>query len=95
MKLAVIDSHLIANVEKQLESMGEIDHVAVIVEPQINKIPALHLTDLLPETSVINAEDHQTHEQKTLSSNNREHQQLLEPKKLAISHGEPLDYPQD
>lgn len=95
MKLAVIDSHLIANVEKQLESMGEIDRVAVIVEPQINKIPALHLTDLLPEISVINSEDHQTQGQKTLSSNNREHQQFLEPKKPAISHGEALNYPQD
>lgn len=95
MKLAVIDSHLIANVEKQLESMAEIDRVAVIVEPQINKIPALHLTDLLPEISVINSENHQTHGQKTLSSHNREQQQLLETKKLAISHGEPLNYPQD
>ncbi|BAZ09995.1 AMP-dependent synthetase and ligase [Calothrix sp. NIES-4071] len=49
--LEAIDSDLIQRWEQSLESVPEVEHVAVIVEEYKEKIPPLHLSDLLGDQS--------------------------------------------
>ncbi|QSV63975.1 MAG: amino acid adenylation domain-containing protein [Dolichospermum sp. DL01] len=92
LKLQVIDSDLIDSIEKQLNSLLEIERVAVVVEPQVKIIPPLHLEDLLPEIPAIVSEDNRIQIQAITSSQKIETNQNIESKKPAISHGEPLQY---
>lgn len=49
MAICAIDSDLVQRWEEQLQSLPEIDQVAVVVEEYTEKIPPLHLWDLLGE----------------------------------------------
>ncbi|WP_263746314.1 SDR family NAD(P)-dependent oxidoreductase [Plectonema radiosum] len=49
--LEAIDSDLVQRWEERLQSLPEVEQVAVIVEEYNEKIPPLHLSDLLPEKS--------------------------------------------
>lgn len=99
--LELIDSDLILNIEKQLESLSEIERVAVVIEPQVKIIPPLHLENLLGEnqaislaTSLANVfEDSLLQKlQAAIPNENIENQNSDSSKKLAVSHGEPLQY---
>ena len=92
--LEVMDSDLIRSIEEQLKSWSEIDRVAVIVEPLVKSIPPLHLDDLLPDRQALTTEDSQTQAQATTYGEKIENKRSSEAKKLAISHGEPLQYPE-
>ncbi|MFB2921205.1 MULTISPECIES: SDR family NAD(P)-dependent oxidoreductase [Aerosakkonema] len=94
-KLEAIDSELIGTIEEQLQSLPEIDRVAVVVERQTYNIPSLHLDDLLPDTQAGVLESSQTQTQAIAQSDKIENKRSSEPKKLAISHGEPLQYSDD
>lgn len=98
-RLEVIDSDLINSIEKQLQSYSEIERVAVVVEPQALSIKPLHLDDLLPDNQKIALESSQTQTQAIAAlaadiapSEKIENKHSSEPKKPAISHGEPLQY---
>lgn len=93
--LEVIDSNLMLHIEEQLESLSEIARVAVVVEPQGKSIPPLHLEDLLPENQAIASEDSQQKAQPITLSEKIENKKPSSSKKLAISHGEPLQYSED
>jgi acyl-CoA synthetase (AMP-forming)/AMP-acid ligase II len=90
----VIDSDLMRCVEEQLESLSEIERVAVVIEPRVTSIPPVHLEDLLGETQVFVSEDSQQKAQ-TKISGKVENKNIFSSKKLAISHGEPLQLPPD
>ncbi|MBW4628762.1 MAG: SDR family NAD(P)-dependent oxidoreductase [Brasilonema octagenarum HA4186-MV1] len=92
--LDVIDSDLMRRIEEQLESLSEIERVAVVVEPQVKRIPPLHLEDLLGTTQ-IDPEKSQQKVQATNKNHKIENSNSSESKKLAISHGEPLQYSED
>ncbi|MBE8971000.1 SDR family NAD(P)-dependent oxidoreductase [Nostocales cyanobacterium LEGE 12452] len=93
--LEILDSDLIDRIEGQLKSLSEIERVAVVVEPLITSIPPVHLQDLLGNTQAIASEDSQQKVQATILSQKIENKKLSSSKKLAISHGEPLQYPED
>ncbi|MEH1860992.1 MAG: SDR family NAD(P)-dependent oxidoreductase [Nostoc sp.] len=101
--LEAIDSELMRCIEEQLESLPEIERVAVVVEPLITSIPPVHLQDLLgntqamsPTTSpTIGSEASQQKVQATILSQKIENNNPSSSKKLAISHGEPLQYSKD
>lgn len=46
--VAVIEPDVLQNWEKQLQSIPEIEQVAVVVQEQTEEIPPVHLSDLLP-----------------------------------------------
>lgn len=101
-RLAVVESDLINSIEEQLQSWSEIDRVAVVVETLHKDIPPLHLNDLLPNTQAVSVADYantfegsQTQTQGAIPSKKVENTCLSESKKLAISYGEPLQYPKD
>ena len=95
--LEVIKSDLIRDLEKQLESLSEIDQVAVVVEPVVKSIsiPPVHLEDLLGETPANPYENNQQEIQVSTHSQNIENKNYYLSKKLAISHSEPLPYSPD
>ena len=101
--LEIIDSDLMRCIEEQLESLSEIERVAVVVEPLITTIPPVHLQDLLgntqampPATSLmIASENSQQKVQATILSQKIENKKPSSSKKLAISHGESLQYSED
>ncbi len=93
--LQVINSDLMLRIEEQLESLLEIERVAVVVEPIVKSIPPLHLKDLLPSTQANAFEDSQQNVQVTTPIEKIENKSSSSLKKLAISHGEPLQYPQN
>ncbi len=100
--LEVIDSDLMQRIEQELQSLSEVDRVAVVVEQLVKSIPPLHLEDLLSHTQAITVEDSQPQAQATTPTEKIENQRCLpgatptpEAKKLAITYGEPLHYPQD
>ncbi|WP_138502502.1 SDR family NAD(P)-dependent oxidoreductase [Nostoc sp. PA-18-2419] len=99
--IELIDSDLILNIEKQLESLSEIERVAVVIEPQVKIIPTLHLENLLGENQAISLATSLTNVfensllqkvQAIIPNENIENQNSDSSKKLAISHGEPLQY---
>ncbi|MCF4968895.1 SDR family NAD(P)-dependent oxidoreductase [Nostoc sp. CMAA1605] len=92
--LEVIDSELMRSLEKELESLPEIERVAVVAEPVVNKILPLHLDDLLGEAQ-INLDENNQAIQINTQSQTIENKNLSSAKKLAISCGEPLKYSQD
>ncbi|MDF5719561.1 MAG: SDR family NAD(P)-dependent oxidoreductase [Rhizonema sp. PD37] len=93
--LEVIDYDLMRRIEEQLESLSEIERVAVVVEPQVKRIPPIHLEDLLPGTQANAFVNSQQEVQATTPSQRRENKNSSSSKKLAISHGEPLQYSED
>ncbi|MEH2088946.1 SDR family NAD(P)-dependent oxidoreductase [Nostoc sp.] len=93
--LEIIDSDLIDRIEEQLKSLSEIERVAVVVEPLITSIPPVHLQDLLDNTQANASEDSQQKVQATILSHKIEDKKLSSSKKLAISHGESLQYSED
>ncbi|MEH1869674.1 MAG: AMP-binding protein [Nostoc sp.] len=100
--LEVIDSDLMLRIEDQLESLLEIERVAVVCEPIVKSIPPLHLEDLLPDTQAMSRtgctyarDDSQQNLQATTFSIQTQNNNSFLPKKLAISHGKPLQNPQD
>jgi len=90
--LEVIDSDVMQNLEKQIESLSKIERVAVVVEPVVKNIPPLHLEDLLTETATNFDDKNQEEIPLTTHSQKIEDKKLSSSKKLAISHGEPLPY---
>ncbi|AUT01015.1 AMP-dependent synthetase [Nostoc sp. CENA543] len=92
--LEVIDSELMRSLEKQLESLPEIERVAVVVEPVIKNISPLHLDDLLGETQV-NLDTNSQAIQPNTHSLTIANENSASSKKLAISHGEPLKSSED
>ncbi|MBN3951616.1 MAG: SDR family NAD(P)-dependent oxidoreductase [Nostoc sp. NMS7] len=98
--LEAIDSELMHCIEEQLESLPEIERVAVVVEPLITSIPPVHLQDLLGNTQAmylatsltLTSEDSQQKVRATILSQKIENKKVFSSKKLAISHGEPLQY---
>lgn len=93
--LEVIDSDLIVRIEEQLESLLEIERVAVVVEPIIKSIPPLHIEDLLLDTQAIAPGNSQQKTQTITLSEKIENNNPSSSKTLAISHGESLQHPQD
>ncbi|MBD2135761.1 SDR family NAD(P)-dependent oxidoreductase [Sphaerospermopsis sp. FACHB-1094] len=93
--LEVINSDVMRDLEKQLESLSEIERVAVVAEPVVKSIPPLHLEDLLGESQANFYENNQQEIQATTHSQKIENKNLSSSKKLAISHGEPLPYSPD
>ncbi|MEI2579456.1 SDR family NAD(P)-dependent oxidoreductase [Scytonema sp. PRP1] len=93
--LGVIDSELMLRLEKQLQSLSEIERVAVVVEPQLKRIPPIHLEDLLPENQANASSDSQQKVQAITPIQKIENSSSSSSKKLAISYGEPLQYAQD
>ncbi|NMF63754.1 SDR family NAD(P)-dependent oxidoreductase [Brasilonema octagenarum] len=86
--LEVIDSDLMRRIEEQLESLSEIERVAVVVEPHVKRIPPVHLEDLLLENHALASEDNQQKVQAIIPSEKVENQNSDSSQKLAISHGE-------
>lgn len=101
--LEIIDSDLMLRIEEQLKSLLEIERVAVVVEPLVTSIPPLHLEDLLTENQAIPPatsptiapKDSQQKLQTNIPIQKIENTNSSASKKLAISHGEALQYPQD
>ncbi|MEH2155688.1 hypothetical protein [Nostoc sp.] len=92
--LEVIESDLMRCIEEQLESLSEIERVAVVVEPLITSIPPVHLEDLLDQIQIA-PEKSQQKVQTTIPSHKIENNNPSSSKKLAISQGEPLQYSKD
>ncbi|MDF5712939.1 MAG: SDR family NAD(P)-dependent oxidoreductase [Rhizonema sp. NSF051] len=81
LELEVIDSDLVHRWEEQLCSQPEVEQVAVMVQEYTEKIPPLHLQDLLPNPIAHGSTLHST--------------KIVPPRThssdaIAISHGEPL-----
>lgn len=101
--LEVIESNLMRRIEEQLKSLSEIERVKVVVQPFVRSIPPVHLEDLLDETQTmppvtspkIAPEDSQQNIQANTFSQKIENKNPSSSKKLAISHGEPLQYSKD
>lgn len=93
--LEVMNSDLMLTLEQQIESLSDIDRVAVVVEPVVKNIPPLHLEDLLEETPTNFHDNNQEEIQLTTHSHKTEDKNYSTAKKLAISHGEPLQYSPD
>ncbi|WGV25114.1 non-ribosomal peptide synthetase [Halotia branconii] len=93
--LEVIDTDLITRLEKQLYLLPEIDSFAVVTEPVVIKIPPVHLEDLLDDHQVFTNENSQQNLSSIKPIQNIENQNLSYINKLAISHGEPLQYSPD
>jgi len=89
--LEVIDSHLVIRLEKQLNSLLEIDSVAVVTEPLFKRNSPLHLKDLLDEAQLFTTEDVQKNLPSTTHIQNIENKNLSSTNKLSISHGEQLE----
>ncbi|MBW4505894.1 MAG: SDR family NAD(P)-dependent oxidoreductase [Scytonematopsis contorta HA4267-MV1] len=99
--LEVIDSDTILRVEERLGLFPEIERFAVVVEPLVKTVPPLHLDDLFSQTQANAIQDSQLQAQATTPSQKIENERCLErfiptsdAKKLSISYGEPLHYPQ-
>ncbi|MFN6497065.1 MAG: SDR family NAD(P)-dependent oxidoreductase [Nostoc sp. DedQUE01] len=85
MSLPVLDVHLAEQIEKELQSILEIDKLAVILQENSLNFPQLHITDLLPEAKSLN-----TSVIRQLTSSNIEIKTQLQKsqtKPLAISYG--------
>ncbi|MBN3894355.1 MAG: SDR family NAD(P)-dependent oxidoreductase [Nostoc sp. NOS(2021)] len=93
--LEVINFDLMRHIEEQLESLSEIERAAVVVEPRVISIPAVHLEDLLGEAQAFAPEDSQKNVQAKAPSQEIEDTNPDSSKKLAIINGEPLQFPQD
>ncbi|MBW4593278.1 MAG: SDR family NAD(P)-dependent oxidoreductase [Brasilonema angustatum HA4187-MV1] len=83
LNLEVIDSELMEQWEEQVRSLPEIEQAAVVVQEYNEKIPPLHLLDLLPEWKVGN--DSTPHPTKIVPQASTQ-----KSDSIAISHGEPL-----
>ncbi len=91
--IGVIDSELIQSWEEQINSYSEIDQVAVVVQPNVKRIPLIHLEELLPSTQVVfNQVDTQVKAPRYVGSENNSYP--LEKNLPAISHGEALLFPE-
>ncbi|MGH2413376.1 MAG: AMP-binding protein, partial [Microcystaceae cyanobacterium] len=86
--LEVIDSDLMQRWVNQLRSVSEVEQAAVVVQEYAEKIPPLHLLDVLPNWKVAN--DSSVHPTRIVpqASNHKSDS-------IAISHGEPLQLPTD
>ncbi|MBV9390134.1 MAG: SDR family NAD(P)-dependent oxidoreductase, partial [Chroococcidiopsidaceae cyanobacterium CP_BM_ER_R8_30] len=86
--LEVIDSDLVQRWEDHLHLVPEIEQVAVVVQEQIERLPSLHLSDLLPgwKANLVNAveasEASLVHSAAALQDS--------APKAIALSNGGPL-----
>ncbi|ALF56360.1 AMP-dependent synthetase [Nostoc piscinale CENA21] len=91
--LEVIDSDLVRLIEGQLESLSEIERVAVVAEPRVTSIPPVHLEDLLGDIQITSTNSQQEVEATTPSQ--KIEKNPFPSKKLAISHGEALQCSED
>jgi acyl-CoA synthetase (AMP-forming)/AMP-acid ligase II/NAD(P)-dependent dehydrogenase (short-subunit alcohol dehydrogenase family)/acyl carrier protein len=85
-RLEVIDSDLVQRWEERLLSLPEVEGVAVVLEDTVESLPLLHLSDLLPDWKAVCGSTFE--ESVAVIAHTASEQQ--EPRKLAISHGEPL-----
>jgi amino acid adenylation domain-containing protein len=91
--LPATDTDLAQRWETCLQSLPEIDQVAVLIEERVERVPPLHLTDLFPGWK---AADAQAPEQPVgISSHPAAMQQIVSIGQPAISVGEPLRQPAD
>lgn len=93
--LPAIDGDLVQLWEKQLRELPEIEQVAVVVQSQTNTLPPLHLSDLLPQTEA-RAVDFTTvsGDSQLLPAPERQ-APSAKSRADAISHGKPLQYPEN
>jgi amino acid adenylation domain-containing protein len=87
-RLAVIDADLVQRWEGQLQSQAEIEQAAVVVQEYTEKIPPLHLSDVLPNWKVANSSV--LHPTRIVSQSSTE-----KSDSISISHGEPLQLSAD
>ncbi|NJM90520.1 MAG: AMP-binding protein, partial [Hydrococcus sp. RU_2_2] len=90
-RLPVIDSDLVQRWEAQLRSLPEIDRVAVVVQQPTETLPPVHLRDLLLQ----NPNPHREEEKPKLLTPLPEARQQSGTKKLAVVHGESLEFEPD
>ncbi|MBN3925717.1 SDR family NAD(P)-dependent oxidoreductase [Nostoc sp. NMS4] len=90
--LEVIDSNLIQRWEKSLRSLHEVKEVAVAVHKQIEFLPPLHLSDILPESKTISLRQVNQSSAKSSSTTVQDRPVV---KQLAISDGGALQLPPD
>jgi amino acid adenylation domain-containing protein len=90
-RLPVIDLDLVQRWEEQLRSLPEIDRVAVVVQQQTQTIPPVHLRDLLLQSPNLYREE----EKPKLLTPLPEARQQSGTKKLAVVHGESLEFELD
>jgi acyl-CoA synthetase (AMP-forming)/AMP-acid ligase II/thioesterase domain-containing protein/acyl carrier protein/short-subunit dehydrogenase len=85
--LQAMDSNLVQRWEERLQSLPEVEQVAVIVEEYNEKIPPLHLSDLLPD--LIWGVDHLNSEKSVEFPASSQAAAVLQESesKLAISYG--------
>jgi acyl-CoA synthetase (AMP-forming)/AMP-acid ligase II len=88
MNIPAIDESLIGQVEKQLNSNDKIEQAVVVVQELRKEIPSLHLSDLIPNWQDKSAIANITPIPRDSPTDTQ--QQFLEPKPLAISHGDIL-----
>lgn len=85
-RIPVLDEELQRSIEKQLQELPEIDRVAAVVRGKTKTLPPLHLSDLLPQASPpAVGEDRLATVLET----------PVAKRSPAISHGGPLQYPQE
>jgi acyl-CoA synthetase (AMP-forming)/AMP-acid ligase II/thioesterase domain-containing protein/acyl carrier protein len=92
--LAVIDSDLIQRWEEQLQSLPEVEQVAVIIQDHQEKARSLHLSDLLIDFESRYASKNRDLEKLLVESASSDAvtfvQEVLKSKPLAMTSGEPL-----
>jgi acyl-CoA synthetase (AMP-forming)/AMP-acid ligase II/thioesterase domain-containing protein/NAD(P)-dependent dehydrogenase (short-subunit alcohol dehydrogenase family)/acyl carrier protein len=91
--LEILDSELVRRWEEELTALPEIDRAAVIIEEKTNNLPAIHLSDLLPNWKTPQSQSIEP----ILPSPATTNQQVKESssKPLAISEGQPLPHSND
>lgn len=92
--LPVLDGDLVQRWEKQLRGLPEIEQVAVVVQPQTNSLPPLHLSDLLPQTEA-RAIDFTTVSGDSQLPAPEGQAPSVKSRPHAISHGKPLQFPEN
>ncbi|NER99160.1 MAG: AMP-binding protein, partial [Symploca sp. SIO1B1] len=90
----VIDDNLVQRWEIQLRALPEIEQVAVVVQQKTPHLSPLHLSDLLP-LEQITLPDHSATPVVEQLASNAQLQTKATSGKLAISAGEPLQWPEN
>ncbi|NES18616.1 MAG: SDR family NAD(P)-dependent oxidoreductase [Symploca sp. SIO3E6] len=93
-RFPVIDDDLVQRWEAQLRALPEIEQVAVVVQQKTPHLPPLHLSDLLPLEQITLPDNSATPVVEQLASN-VQLQTSATSGKLAISAGEPLQWPEN
>ncbi|MEW6498924.1 MAG: AMP-binding protein, partial [Cyanobacteriota bacterium] len=87
-----IDSQLVQRWEEKLRELPEVEQVAVVIQEQVESLPPLHLSDLLPDWKTASVSE--VNQPIATPITRTGVPQQSETKRLAISHGEPLRLPE-